>query len=56
MVIPLPFSRAIFLYSDPIAVERDEETEHARVRVERAMNAVAERAEEEFETLWGEAR
>jgi len=45
MVIPLPFSRVVFLYGDPIWISRDENVEEARVRVEKAMNALAERAE-----------
>ncbi len=52
MLIPMPFSRALFLYGDPIVIPREEEVEHARIRVERAMNELAERAERDFEELW----
>jgi lysophospholipid acyltransferase (LPLAT)-like uncharacterized protein len=45
MVIPHPFSAAVFIYGDPIYVERDEDVEQARRRVETAMNALASRAE-----------
>ncbi len=45
MVVPLPFSRAIFMYGEPIYVSRDEDVEKARRKVEHAMNAVATRAE-----------
>lgn len=54
MVIPLPFSRTIFLYGDPIHVPRDGDVEEWRGRVERAMNALADRVEGEFESLWQE--
>ena len=52
MLIPMPFTRAVFLYGDPITIARDENVEQARVRVEQAMNALAERAEGDFEILW----
>ncbi|HEX9493613.1 MAG TPA: hypothetical protein VGA33_10135 [Thermoanaerobaculia bacterium] len=45
MVIPLPFSRAAFLYGDPIWISRNENVEEARLRVEKAMNVLAGRAE-----------
>lgn len=45
MVVPFPFTRAVFLYGDPITISRDEDVEAARQRVERAMNKLAERAE-----------
>ena len=54
MLIPLPFSRAVFLYGDPIVIPRDEDVEHARLRVEKAMNELAERADGDFEQLWKE--
>jgi hypothetical protein len=52
MVLPYPFTRAIFVYGEPIVVPRDGNVEDERIRVERAMNALAEEAEEQFETLW----
>lgn len=48
MVIPLPFSRAAFLYGAPISVPRDGNVEEWRGRVERAMNDLAEEAERYF--------
>jgi lysophospholipid acyltransferase (LPLAT)-like uncharacterized protein len=45
MVIPLPFSRAVFVYGDPIWISRDEDVEGARLKVERALNALSEQAE-----------
>ena len=54
MVVPLPFSRAIFLYGDPIVVPRDGDVEEWRVRVERAMNDLADEAENNFDELWRE--
>lgn len=48
MVIPYPFTRAAFLYGDPITIARDESVEAARSRVEHAMNALAERADSYF--------
>ena len=49
MVIPLPFSRAAFLYGDPISISRDEDVEGARLRVENAMNRLADDAEQYFD-------
>ena len=45
MVVPMPFSRAIFLYGAPIAVARDADVEAERVRVERALNELEAEAE-----------
>lgn len=52
MIIPLPFSRMIFLYGDPIVVPREGDHEEWRLRIEQAMNDLAERVEVEFEQLW----
>jgi hypothetical protein len=52
MVIPLPFSRALFLYGLPIAVARGDDVEEARRRLEQAMNELTDRAENQFEVLW----
>lgn len=52
MVIARPFSRAIFLYGEPIFVPRDADVEEQRVRVERLMNQLAEEAERDFDDLW----
>ncbi len=53
MLIPMPFTRALFLYGDPIYIARDEDVEQARLRVESALNALTERAEQQFDELWG---
>ncbi|HJT16076.1 MAG TPA: hypothetical protein VJ853_01740 [Thermoanaerobaculia bacterium] len=49
MTVPFPFTRAAFLYGDPIEVARDEDVETARLRVEEAMNDLAERADHYFD-------
>lgn len=52
MLIPLPFSRTIFLYGDAIRVSRDENVEGARLRLETALNMLADNAEHHFDELW----
>lgn len=52
MIVPLPFSKAIFLYGDPIVVPRDGDNEEWRLRVEQEMNALADEAEQHFDALW----
>jgi lysophospholipid acyltransferase (LPLAT)-like uncharacterized protein len=54
MIVPLPFSRVIFLYGDPIDVPRDGDVEEWRHRIEVAMNALANEADAQFENLWRE--
>jgi lysophospholipid acyltransferase (LPLAT)-like uncharacterized protein len=54
MVIPIPGSRALFLYGDPIVVPRDGDMEEWRLRVEERMNALADEAEHNFDALWVE--
>ena len=54
MVVPYPFSRAIFLYGQPITIPRDGDGEEWREKVERAMNELADEAENDFEKLWKE--
>jgi len=49
MVVPFPFTRAVFLYGEPIVITRDENVETARLRVEDAMNTLAVRADKYFE-------
>jgi lysophospholipid acyltransferase (LPLAT)-like uncharacterized protein len=44
MVVPRPFSRAIYLYSEPIVVPRDGDVEQWRAEIERRMNALADEA------------
>jgi lysophospholipid acyltransferase (LPLAT)-like uncharacterized protein len=55
--VPRPFSRALFVYGDPIEVPRElteEQIETYRLRVERTLNDLAERVERDFEELWRE--
>ena len=52
MVIPLPFTRALFLYGEPIVVPRDGDVEEWRVRVETALNDLERRAEELVVGRW----
>ena len=54
MVIPIPLSRAIFLYGEPIVVPRDGDVEEWRRIVEERMNALADEAERDFDALWNE--
>ena len=49
MVVPLPFTRALFLYGEPIVVPRDAKVEEWRAEIERRMNALAAEAEEMVE-------
>jgi len=50
MVVPMPFSRALFLYGEPVVVPRDANVEELRVEIERRMNALADEAEELVKT------
>lgn len=45
MVVPYPFSKALFLYGQPLHVPRDADVEEWRLKVEQNMNALAEEAE-----------
>lgn len=57
MIVPFPFSKAIYLYGEPIVVPRDGDVETWRLEVERAMNDLAEEAERDLDALWaGEAQ
>lgn len=56
-ILPIPFSKAIFLYGSPIAVPRDGDVEEWRLKIELALNELAEEAERDFDVLWaGEAQ
>ena len=52
MVVPLPFTRAVFVYGKPIVVPRDGDVAEWRGRVEAAMNQLADVAERDFDALW----
>jgi lysophospholipid acyltransferase (LPLAT)-like uncharacterized protein len=45
MVVPMPFTRALFLYGEPMFVPRDGDTEEWRRRLEESMNRIASEAE-----------
>jgi lysophospholipid acyltransferase (LPLAT)-like uncharacterized protein len=53
MIVPIPFTRAIFLYGDPITIGRHDDVESARLRLEDALNRLADESEQQFEELWG---
>lgn len=55
-IVPIPFSKAIFLYGEPMLVPRHGDVEEWRLTIERAMNDLADEAERNFDELWaGEA-
>ena len=56
MIVPLPFSKAIYLYGDPIEVPRRGDVEEWRRRVEVVLNELAATTEEQFDDLWKEGR
>ena len=51
-IVPLPFTRAIFAYGEPMVVARGADVEQARLQLEREMNSLADRTEVNFEELW----
>lgn len=51
-ILPHPFSRALFVYGEPIFVPRDGDPEEWRRVIETQMNTLAEEAERDFDTLW----
>ena len=52
MVVPYPFSKAIFLYGPPIEIPRDGDVEEWRKTVEKTLNELRDEAEEKFDDLW----
>ena len=52
--MPLPFSRAIYVYGDPIEIPRRGDVEEWRTRIEQVLNDLTALAENEFESLWKE--
>ena len=54
MVVPRPFTRAIYLYGPPIEVPRDGDVEEWRGRVEAVLNDLEAEAERDFDRLWEE--
>jgi lysophospholipid acyltransferase (LPLAT)-like uncharacterized protein len=49
MVVPYPFSKALFLYGEPLHVPRDGSVGEWRLKVEETMNALADEAERRME-------
>ena len=47
MIVPRPFSKAVYVYGKPIEVPRDGDVEEWRLKIEKDMNELAERAEYE---------
>ncbi len=45
MIVPLPFTKAVYLYGEPILVPRDGDVEEYTAIVERALNDLTEEAE-----------
>ena len=45
MVVPLPFTKALFLYGEPLHVPREADVEEWRLKIEQTMNALADEAE-----------
>jgi hypothetical protein len=54
MVVPIPLSRAIFVYGAPIVIPRDAVVEEWRARVEQSLNDLATSVEDDFDSLWKE--
>lgn len=57
MIVPLPFTRAIFVYGEPIYVPRElmpEQLEEYRLLVENRMNDLVEMSESRFDELYAE--
>ena len=55
MVIPWPFTRAVFLYGEPLMMPRDGDAEELRLQLEAAMNELADRVHNHFEEVWHQA-
>ena len=47
MIVPRPLSKAVFIYGEPMVVPRDGDVEEWRLKIERAMNDLADEAEAE---------
>jgi len=49
MLVPYPFTKALFLYGEPLVVPRDCDVEEWRQRLEQTMNQLAAEAERMIE-------
>lgn len=54
MVVPRPFTRAMYVCGPPIVVPRDGDIEEWRLKLERALNDLYDETEQSFELLWKE--
>jgi lysophospholipid acyltransferase (LPLAT)-like uncharacterized protein len=45
MVVPMPFTKVLFLYGEPFAVPRDADPEEWRQKIERVLNELEQEAE-----------
>ncbi|MFL6245677.1 MAG: lysophospholipid acyltransferase family protein [Thermoanaerobaculia bacterium] len=45
MMIPIPFSKGVCIYGEPMIVPRDSDTEEWRLKLERTLNELSEEAE-----------
>lgn len=52
MIVPLPFTRALFLYGEPLSIPRDGDVQSWRARVEHELNTLADEAEQNLDRLW----
>ena len=52
MLVPLPFTKALFLYGAPISVPREGDVERERARVEAAMRELERTADDRFDELY----
>lgn len=51
MIVPKPFARATLVFGEPILVREEEDLEHARIRVQNALNTAMERADAVWASL-----
>ena len=48
MIVPKPFSRGVIILGPPVKVAPEEDQEHARLRVQEALNTITEQADGYF--------
>jgi lysophospholipid acyltransferase (LPLAT)-like uncharacterized protein len=56
MVVPMPFSKTIFLYGEPIEIPRDGDVVEWSAVVEKSMNDLVAEAESRLYELWNEGQ
>jgi lysophospholipid acyltransferase (LPLAT)-like uncharacterized protein len=52
MIVPIPFTRAIYLYGDPITIPRDANGEEWKAKLRDSLNALSAELETNFDGLW----